>query len=119
MMGPHRNLIVWQTSMTLVDYVYAATRNFPREELFGLTSQLRRAATSIPSNIAEGYGRSSNAEVIHFLYNSLGSSNEIDTQLEIALRQQYVTDEAYNQIDTLNTEVNKMLRALIYSRGQK
>ena len=118
-MGPHRNLKVWQTSMILVDRIYAATRSFPREELFGLTSQLRRAATSIPSNIAEGYGRSSNAEVIHFLYNSLGSSNEIDTQLEIALRQQYMTDETYNQIDTLNTEVNKMLRALIYNRGQK
>ena len=65
MMGPHKNLQVWQDSMALVSMVYKMTRNFPRYEVFGLSSQMQRAAVSIPSNIAEGYGRASNPDLIH------------------------------------------------------
>ena len=78
-MGPHKNLRVWNESMELAKMVYQITANFPKEELFGLVSQMRRCAVSIPSNIAEGYGRGTNVELIHFLYISLGSSNELDT----------------------------------------
>ena len=119
MMGPHKNLDVWQKSMTLADEIYRITKSFPKDEIFGLVSQMRRAAVSIPSNISEGYGRSTNAEVIHFLYNSLGSSNELDTQLLISRRQDYVNDMDYQIVDKLNEDVNKMLRALIKSRSQK
>ena len=71
-MGPHKNLRVWNESMELAKKIYQITANFPKEELFGLVSQMRRCAVSIPSNIAEGYGRGTNAELIHFLYISLG-----------------------------------------------
>ena len=118
MMGPHRNLLVWQKGMDLSDAIYNITETFPPRETYGLASQLQRAAVSIPSNIAERYGRSSNGEVVHFLYNSLGSSNEVDTQLEIALRRKYITQDQYNRIDFMNAEVNKMLRSLIHSRSQ-
>ena len=79
MMGPYKNLDVWNKAMDLVKEIYQQTNRFPKSESFGLTNQLQRAAVSIPSNIAEGYGRNTNSEVIHFLYISLGSSNEIDT----------------------------------------
>ena len=116
-MGPHKNLLVWQKSMQLTTEIYRVTKDFPKEELFGLVSQMRRAAVSIPSNIAEGYGRSSNAEIVHFLYNSLGSSNELDTQLIISNEAGYITGEDYEMVDILNEEVNKMLLSLIYKRS--
>ena len=80
-MSPYKNLRDWNESMELAKMVYLLTASFPREELYGLSSQMRRCAVSIPSNIAEGYGRGTNAELIHFLYISLGSSNELDTRL--------------------------------------
>lgn len=115
-MGPHKNLRVWNESMELAEKVYRLTANFPKEELFGLVSQMRRCAVSIPSNIAEGYGRGTNAELIHFLYILLGSSNELDTQLELSRRFAYVNDEDFIMIDTLNNSVNKMIQSLIYVR---
>lgn len=99
--------------------VYQLTANFPKEELFGLVSQMRRCAVSIPSNIAEGYGRGTNAELIHFLYISLGSSNELDTQLELSRRFAYVNDEDFIMLDALNNSVNKMIQSLIYVRKTK
>jgi len=117
MMGPHKNLEVWKKAMELSNEIYKVTKLFPKDELFGLVSQMRRAVVSIPSNIAEGYGRSSNAEVVHFLYNSLGSSNEIDTQLLISYNNGYICAEDFNQLDGLNSEVNKMLHSLIYKRS--
>ncbi len=117
-MGPHKNLDVWRKSMILCDEIYRVSKSYPKDELFGLVSQMRRAAVSIPSNIAEGYGRSTNAEVIHFLYNSLGSSNELDTQILISKSQNYLTDEDFTKIDNLNGDVNKMLHSLIYKRSQ-
>ena len=115
-MGPHKNLRVWNESMELAKKVYQLTANFPKEELFGLVSQMRRCAVSIPSNIAEGYGRGTNAELIHFLYISLGSSNELDTQLELSRRFAYVNDEDFIMLDALNNSVNKMVQSLIYVR---
>lgn len=115
-MGPHKNLRVWNESMELAKKVYQLTANFPKEELFGLVSQMRRCAVSIPSNIAEGYGRGTNAELIHFLYISLGSSNELDTHLELSRRFAYVNDEDFIMLDALNNSVNKMIQSLIYVR---
>lgn len=115
-MGPHKNLRVWNESMELAKMVYQITANFPKEELFGLVSQMRRCAVSIPSNIAEGYGRGTNAELIHFLYISLGSSNELDTQLELSRRFAYVSDDDFVMADSLNNSVNKMIQSLIYVR---
>ena len=85
-MKSHKNLVVWQKSMKLVTRLYEVTRTFPKEELFGITSQMRRAAVSIPSNIAEGYGRVYGKETLRFLSNALGSASELETQLEICFR---------------------------------
>ena len=82
----HRDLIVWQKAMDLVVLIYKATEAFPKHELYGLTSQLRRAAASIPANIAEGQGRRSKPEFCQFLGNARGSLLELDTHLELALR---------------------------------
>jgi four helix bundle protein len=79
-----RDLLVWQKGMQLVTRVYEVSRELPKEELYGLTSQMRRSAISIPSNIAEGHGRSSTKEYVHFLEVAVGSLFELDTQLEIA-----------------------------------
>ena len=115
-MGPHKNLRVWNESMQLVKKVYRLTAVFPKEELFGLVSQMRRCAVSIPSNIAEGYGRGTNAELIHFLHILLGSSNELDSQLELSRMFSYISDEDFILVDGLNNTVNKMIRSLIYVR---
>lgn len=80
----HRDLECWQTAMMLVTNVYMATRQFPKDELYGLTSQLRRASVSVPSNLAEGYGRKSHRELHRFVGHSIGSLLEVETQLEIA-----------------------------------
>jgi four helix bundle protein len=115
-MGPHKNLQVWQYSMALVSLVYKMTRKFPRYEVFGLSSQMQRAAVSIPSNIAEGYGRDSNPDLIHFLHIALGSSNELDTQILIARNEEYITEEEFHQLEDLNDNVMRMLQSLIYTR---
>ena len=116
MMGPHKNLKVWHKLMELVNLIYTLTRKYPQYEIFGLCSQMQRAAVSIPSNIAEGYGRSSNKDLIHFLHNALGSSNELDTQIIISKYQGYITDAEFRQMEDLNESVNKMLSALIDKR---
>ncbi len=111
-----RDLIVWQKSMTMVTDIYRATGAFPREELFGLTSQMRRCAVSIPSNIAEGYGRQSTGDYIRFLQIALGSLYELQTQVEIANNLNY-----FNNKDPLDgkslleqsREVERMLKRLL------
>ncbi|MGY5255320.1 four helix bundle protein [Sphingobacterium spiritivorum] len=96
-MASHKDLKVWQESMDLVVLIYEIVAVFPKDELFGLTSQIKRAAISIPSNIAEGAGRQSNAEYIRFLYIALGSVSELETQLEIAFRLGFIKDvDIYN-----------------------
>jgi four helix bundle protein len=82
----HKELDVWKLSMDLVEEIYKITKSFPDEEKFGIISQMRRAAVSIPSNIAEGAARKSDKEFIQFLYNALGSLSELETQFQIAIR---------------------------------
>lgn len=88
----YKDLEVWKQSMDLVVGVYKATGDFPKDELFGLVSQMRRAAVSIPSNIAEGCGRKNTKEFLQFLYISKGSLLELETQIEIAYRLKYLYD---------------------------
>jgi four helix bundle protein len=87
----YRDLIAWQKAMDLVEDVYRLTQSFPREELYGLTNQVRRAAVSIPSNIAEGQGRGVGAEFAHHLRIANGSRQEVETQILIAVRLEYIS----------------------------
>ena len=110
-----RDLKVWRDSMTLVEGIYAATRKFPAEERFGLASQLRRAAVSIPSNIAEGARRKRRKANLHHLDIALGSQGEVDTQLEIAVRLGFCDRQTYHLLISRTEEVGKMLNGLITS----
>jgi len=95
---PHRNLLAWQKSMDFAVDVYQATKNFPQDELYGLTSQLRRAAVSAPSNIAEGAAGRTKQQFSNYLSNAIGSLNETDTQLELARRIGYLTGTEYARL---------------------
>jgi four helix bundle protein len=108
----YRDLIVWQKGMDLVAEVYRLTRGFPSEELYGLTNQVRRAAVSIPSNIAEGQARQSTAEFRHFLSIAQGSRAGVETQLLIAVRLNYSTESGVRTAVSLLTEIQKMLAVL-------
>lgn len=112
-MRSHKDLIVWQKSMTLVRRLYEVTKAFPQEEIFGLTSQMRLAAVSIPSNIAEGYGRIYNKERINFLSIALGSASELETQLMISVDLGFINDTDNVELSSLNNEVILMLSSLI------
>jgi len=112
-MSSYRELLVWQKAMDLVDNVYTAVRRFPREELFALSQQMRKAAVSIPSNIAEGWGRWSRAEYRLFVRNARGSALELQTQIVIAKRQKFVTGEVAAKLDAQAEEVGKMLNGLL------
>jgi four helix bundle protein len=89
----HKDLDIWIRGINLVEQIYKATKKFPKEEIYGLTSQIRRAAVSYPSNIAEGAARSSTKEFIQFLYIALGSLSEIETQIIIAVKLGYLSDD--------------------------
>ncbi len=108
----YRELVAWQKAMDLVTDVYSATREFPREEIYGLTAQLRRAAVSIPSNIAEGQGRRSPREFIQFLRIARGSLMELETQIMIAARLSYLEKDAANRILTSADEISRILQGL-------
>ena len=108
-----KELIVWQKAMDFVDEVYALQRGFPKTEVFGLCDQLRRAVVSIPSNIAEGHGRGSRKDYVHFLAIARGSVYETVTQLNIAKRQGYLAD--ISQTEFHANEIARMLNALIRS----
>ena len=112
-MRNHKDLIVWQKSMLLVRRVYEVTRTFLHEEMFGLTSQMRRAAVSIPSNIAEGYGRIYDKERINFLSIALGSASELETQLMISEDLGFTVNSDIAELSSLNNEVIRMLTSLI------
>ena len=119
-MRNHKDLIVWQKSMALVKRVYEITRAFPHEEMFGLTSQMRRAAVSIPSNIAEGYGRIYDKERINFLSIALGSASELETQLMISEDLGFTANGDNAELSSLNNEVIRILTSLIKGiRGDK
>lgn len=113
----HQKLDVWIKSMDLVAEIYDITARFPREELFGLTSQLRRASVSIPSNIAEGAARNSNKEYIHFLHIALGSCCEIDTQILLCKRIRYIDEEKTDNLILKIDEVHRILHGLIRYRN--
>ena len=107
------NSIAWQKSMDLATLVYGATGSFPKQEIFGRTNQLRRASVSIPSNIAEGKGRSSSGELLHFLGIARGSTLEVQTQLELALRLGFGSREELQSAKDLAMEISRILNASI------
>jgi len=111
---PHERLDVWRDAMALVETVYCLSRSFPDSERFGLTSQVRRSAVSIPSNIAEGAARRSTAEYLRFLSIARGSLSELDTQFQIAARLDYVDVplEFGSRIDTIFARLTALMNAL-------
>ncbi|MCT4588621.1 MAG: four helix bundle protein [Carboxylicivirga sp.] len=111
-MKTFRELVVWQKSMDLVTEIYEKTRNFPDEEKYGLTNQIRRASVSIPSNIAEGFGRKSDGDFARFVSIAMGSNYEVQTQLEIARNVGFMeTGQLKILIEKLE-EIDKMLKGL-------
>jgi len=115
----YRELIVWQKSMDLVRSVYELTKKFPNEERFGLSSQVRRAAVSVPSNIAEGQGRNSTKEFLRHLSISYGSLMETETQILIAEMQAYVTADECESLLLRSAEIGRMINGLAHSLEKK
>ena len=113
-MKDYRQWIVWQKSMQLVEDIYRTTKSFPSEEVYGLTSQMRRCAISIPSNIAEGYARISKRDQSYFYRISFASARELETQLEIAKRLQYLSETEFLKNEALLIEVIKMLSRMVF-----
>ncbi|MEK7132444.1 MAG: four helix bundle protein [Patescibacteria group bacterium] len=109
----HKDLIVWQKSVQLSLIIYRITSDFPPREMYALSSQMRRAAVSIPSNIAEGKSRGTRKDFAHFLHMSYGSAAELETQLLIAKQLNFCEDEKFNETNSLLSEVSKMLRVMI------
>ncbi|MCC9071362.1 four helix bundle protein [Flavobacterium sp. F-65] len=118
-MSDFRKLLIWQKSMSLITKIYISTNNFPKEEIFGLTSQIRRSSISIPSNIAEGLGRESNKEFLRFLNISIGSLFEMQTQLEIAKNIAYLNENEFNILYEDSREVERMLVSFIKKLKQR
>ena len=114
-MKTHKDLEVWKTSIEMVTKIYHITRNFPKEEIYGLANQMRRAAVSVSSNIAEGAGRNSDKEFLQFLYFATGSLSELETQLIIAHNLEYLSNEYKRDMDTSINAIFKMLSGLIKS----
>jgi len=113
----YRDLVAWQKAMDLTERVYRQTADFPLEERYGLTSQMRRAATSIPSNIAEGQGRrSTDEEFVRFLRIALGSLCELETQLELSTRLKMTNAEQLSGLRSSAEEVGRLLNGLIRSK---
>jgi four helix bundle protein len=108
-----RDLVVWQRALQLTVAIYKLTKSFPREELYGLTTQIRRAAVSIPSNIAEGQGRGTAGEFKQFLCIARGSNFELQTHLEIARALELGNSQAIVEAETLSHEVGKMLYGML------
>jgi four helix bundle protein len=122
--GTHRDLLAWRESMALAELVYRATENFPKMESFGLVSQIRRCAVSIPSNIAEGAARNSTREFVRFLGISCGSLSELETQIELATRLGYLkpnTDPArqLNRAGRIVRALRKSLRDKVLAEANK
>lgn len=109
----YKELIVWQKSIDLVEAVYKITENFPKNESFGLTSQMRRAAISVASNIAEGRNRGTRKDFVQFLRMALGSASELETQIIICKRIPPLSKYDYQLLENLLTEIIKMLNSMI------
>jgi S23 ribosomal protein. len=112
---PHKKLDVWQKTVDLVKQIYELTKTFPKNEDYSLTNQMRRAAISVPSNIAEGAARQTKKEFIQFLHMSQGSLSELDTHLEIAIRLGYLSDDQSKEPLEIMQNVDRMLSGLIKS----
>jgi four helix bundle protein len=108
----YKDLIAWQKAVDLVELIYRATEHFPRREIFGLANQMRRAAVSVPSNVAEGQGRSSTRDFLHFLAIATGSLQELETQVLIVARLQYLAPETVRGLMEASTEVARIISGL-------
>ncbi len=111
----HKDLDVWKKSIEFVTIIYKKTSSFPKEEIYGLTSQIRRAAVSIPSNIAEGAARRNKTEFRQFLYIALGSAAELDTQLILSDNLNFISNETQLELTEELTIISKMIQGLIKS----
>jgi four helix bundle protein len=118
-MTTHKDLEVWKLSVEFTTDIYRATKDFPKEELYGLVSQLRRASVSIASNVAEGAARQSTKEFIQFIYHALGSASEVETQLIVSNNLGYLDDSSYKLLIFKQTQLSKMLSGLIKSLKNK
>ena len=118
-MKSYRELDVWQVAMELAEHVHSATKDFPKEEMFGLKSQIRRAAYSVPSNIAEGFGREHTHEYLHFLSVAKGSLNETETQIVIATKVEYIRREDAKILWEMTQRIGMMLTKLQQSLRTK
>ena len=112
-MQTYRDLIVWQKAIIFVASLYRTTASFPRDELYGLTNQMRRAAVSIPSNLAEGYSRKHRLEYAHFVRISFSSGAELETQLILSQKLGFLSENDYQNLSEMLTEIMKMLNRLI------
>ena len=108
-MKSYRELDVWKTSMELAEKIHAASKHFPQDEMFGLRSQIRRAAYSVPSNIAEGFERGGDKEFLQFLSTAKGSCGEVRSQLYVALDQSYITPVEFENISSDAVEVSRLV----------
>ncbi|MDR3449114.1 MAG: four helix bundle protein [Alphaproteobacteria bacterium] len=115
----HKNLVAWHKSMALVTEIYSLTKKFPKEETYGLTSQIRRAAVSIPSNLAEGHAMKSTVHYLKFIYIARGSLAEVETQLTIAGNLSYIAETELNPMLMKADELGKMLSKLVASLNKK
>jgi four helix bundle protein len=115
----YKDLIVWQKAIDLVTTIYSLTRNFPNDEKFGVVSQLNRAVVSVPTNIAEGWGRESSKNYLQFLRISRGSLMEVETLMLISKNLNYVNDKNFELISNKIEETGKILQGLIKSMQQK
>jgi four helix bundle protein len=109
---PHRKLLAWQKRIELYVAIFTTTKGLPREEIYGVTSQMRRAALSVPSNLAEGAARSSEREFLHFLSNAEGSLSELDTQIEACQRVGYLAPPQSSTLNSLVSECSALIRGL-------
>ncbi len=112
----YKDLIVWQKSIILIKYIYKLSEKYPKSELFSLVDQLKRAAISIASNIAEGYGRKSHKEYLQFYSIAYGSTLEVETQLIISKELNFISEKEFETANSLLTEIIKMLYVLTYKR---
>jgi four helix bundle protein len=117
--GDFRKLAVWQKAYQLTLNIYQATGSFPKEELFGMTSQMRRAAASIPANIAEGSGRGGDIELRRFCQIALGSANELEFFALLSRDLSYLEAQQYDQLNAYILEIQRMLGSLIQKLGTK
>jgi len=111
----YRDLTVWKEAMDIAEQIYSLTRSFPREEAFGLTAQMRRAAVSIPSNIAEGFGRAQRKSFVQYLRIAQGSLKELETQAMLSVRVGYLTSEQQDKLLDRTTRLGKRLVQFVRS----